>query len=176
MSHRTRKHKPKLTRAQKEAKELTKRKHEEARKRAEEQRKHLEELAHREEERQHAIEEDRHRVEEDRRHAVVEYEDEHRKKHEAELEELYPSYHDIESGEHAARDRYITEGAEYEDEDYGKGLHHKKTFNDGEFEDNDNEIVEELENEAGKKEGTTTPLFLAAAANMYLDTTVTKFL
>ena len=175
LHHRTRKHKPKLTRAQQEAKEMTKREHEAHRKRVEEQVKHEEELAHREEERQHAIEEERHRADEDRRHVDTEREDEYRKKHEAELQEIYPSYDDFESDEHRKKDPYLTYGAEYEDEDYGKLPCHKKTFAEDEFDSKDNEI--EDKNEASKEQNhTTTPLFLAAAANMYLDTTVTKFL
>ena len=173
MRHRTKKHKPRLSKDQKDAKDITKREHDSARKREEERLKLDEEMAHREEERQHELEEERHRVDEERRHTDKDREDEYRKKHETEMEEIYPSYHDIESDTHAKRDPYISRGAEYEDEDYGKELPCHHTFSEDEFDKKDNEMVDEHHED---KEHTTTPLFLAAAANMYLDTTVTKFL
>ena len=110
-----------MTRAEKEAKEQVKRDHEEARKREEERRKREEELAHREEERQHREEERRHREEEDRRHRQEEMRDVDRKKAEErhlDVEELHPTYRDIETEKHVRQDPYITMGAELEDENY----------------------------------------------------------
>ena len=109
-------------------------------------------------------------------------------------------FHDIETDEHARRDHYMTIGYEDEDEDYVELPCHHSFSEEGdndfthsfdEFEagfhhefERDEEVnsspVEELHHDEPEthrsEEKHSTPLFLATAANMYLDTTVTKFL
>jgi len=92
-------------------------------------------------------------------------EDFERKQHEAD-------YHDIETPEHTRRDPYVSTGIDDDDDHYDRA----------EFDDLDAGFRHEPRREredSGKNKATeklSTPLILATAANMYLDTTVTKFL
>ena len=104
---------------------------------------------------------------------------------------FYPEYHDIETPEQAKKDHYLTAGYEDEEEIYAP-LHHTFDEDDQMFGpkddtkdsipwgfkhefDHDYQHYNEAEDK-NEAESKSTGLFLAAAANMYLDTTVTKFL
>lgn len=88
------KHKKKLTREQREHKEMLKKEHEHERKLEEELLKHDEEIRHRDEEIAHEEAERLHREEEDRLHEMAEREDAYRKMHEGTEHDLAVPYHE----------------------------------------------------------------------------------
>ena len=80
-------HHHRMTREERDARDLVRRGHEESRKHEEDRLHEDEERRHREEERQHIMEEEQRHREEDQRHAQAEEEDKWRKQHE--LEQLH---------------------------------------------------------------------------------------
>lgn len=115
-------------------------------------------MAHKEEDLHHAEEEHQRHMDEEYAHQVALREDWERKQHE-------DFHHDADTDEHIGSEHVA---ADHDDDDhYGfddldAGFHH--------------EPRREREEKSNKADKLSTPLILATAANMYLDTTVTKFL